>query len=315
MAKHMALCPNCGEILIVHVQAMVGGSVQENVGVSYIAMPSGLDEAGQQRFLASFRGDYAELEYNAAVAAWGAKWYPDRVATLAIGTGIVEITSLSVTPLQLALDKGASVVLGSEPPAIPVAAPSAVSQPAATPPVVKVSPQSVKLSAAATLGATSLEVEKFTPAQHWPVGTSVNAKAAREAAATKAKLALDVAKADAAVELAMAAAEVAKERADWEAAHPKPVTVEQALADKAKAEKALAAASTPTSSGPAPTPTPGDPAAKAAAIAAATARVQAADTALATATTAVPFDQSAVDRAQSEKTAADQALVNANALV
>lgn len=259
MAKHMALCPNCGEILIVHVQAMVGGSVQENVGVSYIAMPSGLDEAGQQRFLTSFRGEFGELEYDAAVAAWETKWYPDRVATLAVGTGIVEVASLAVTPLQLALEKGASITLGAESAVVLSATPApskATPQPTAVPPAPKVSPQSVKLAAAAALGATSLELEKFTPAQHWPVGTSVNAKAAREAAATKVKLALDVAKADVAVELAMAAAEVAKERADWEAAHPKPVTVEQALADRTKAEQALAAASAPTNPASEPTPVP-----------------------------------------------------------
>jgi hypothetical protein len=281
-------------------------------------MPAGLDEAGQRRFLASFRGDVAEIEYDAAVAAWEAKWYPNQVAALATGTGVGEIASLAVTPLQLALDKGASIVLGSEPAAVPSVTPTTpvTPRPAAVPPAPKVSPQSVKLSAAAALGATSLEVEKFTPTQHWPVGTSVNAKAAREAAAAKAQLVLDVAKADAAVEVAMAAAELAKERADWEAAHPKPISVDQALADKAKADKALADADAKenTMESAPVNPTPVAPSTKAAAVAAATARVAAADAAL-TAAHANPADQVALDRAVVEKAAADQALVDANALV
>lgn len=288
MGTHVAISPSDGAMLLITVHAMVGGSVQENVTVSQIVFPVDLTEPEQALFLANAAGNAPQSEVDAALATLEAMQHPGFLTELAANTGVGSVTSLSVDPLPIAVPSGSSLVLGT------------------------LTPQTLTTTAGAALGDTSLAVTAFTPVQDWPVDTAITSKKVFDDAAVLQAEA-DVA----AAATALAAAEAA-------AAAYVPPAVVKARAVKAAADAELAAAQaaeatdapTPT---PVPTPVPvppiPDPTVKAAAIAAATARVRAADTALTTAQAAVPLDQATLAAAQTEKVAADQALVDANALV
>jgi hypothetical protein len=241
MANHLAISPSDGEILLINVQQNTGGSVQESVSVSFIQVPVGLSLADYARWEIWMRAQGLEAEGDAVVAVLEERTHPDMVAALTAATGVGKITSLSITPLKVALASGTSVTLGVTPVG-----------PATTPPAP--SPQSVTLSADAALGATSLAVTEFTPTSDWPIDASVNAKGAIDKALVDAAKA-DVATADAALAAALAIPP------------PEPPAVVKARAAKAAAEQALkdaeadaaadATEPTPAPVNPTPVVTPG----------------------------------------------------------
>ena len=100
MASHEAICPACGSALLVHVFQHVGGTVEENVGLS-LALSE--DEQNAQLLLAA----KAEAEERAARAADQATQAAKAVLTAAEGRARTLAAASKVSDDKLKMAKAA----------------------------------------------------------------------------------------------------------------------------------------------------------------------------------------------------------------
>jgi hypothetical protein len=95
MSRHLAISPSDGAILLVTVNALVGGSVQENVGLSQVVVPAGT-AAEQSLYLGSVAGDVPEVEMKAALLALEEIRHPE-VKTAADAQVVADAALVSAT--------------------------------------------------------------------------------------------------------------------------------------------------------------------------------------------------------------------------
>jgi hypothetical protein len=112
MANHIALCPACGEILLIRVAAHTGGSVQESVGVSHVVVPPGT-AAEQSAFLGTVAGDASEAERAVGLLYLEEKRHPEVkkaadaqvVADAALATATSDLAAATATGDKATIDK------------------------------------------------------------------------------------------------------------------------------------------------------------------------------------------------------------------
>jgi hypothetical protein len=116
MSNHLALCPACGEILLINVAAHSGGSVQETLSVSHVAVPDGT-AAEQSAFLGTLAGDAPESERAVGLLALEEKRHPElkkaaddkAAADSALFTANSELNKAHASADQAQIDKAQPV--------------------------------------------------------------------------------------------------------------------------------------------------------------------------------------------------------------